>query len=431
MASPNSNSSSILPKITKKLAIRTLCLVVIVGGLIYGLEWFLGVRKDLKGLVKSDTVGWISAIQYQKDGRQAVLISPDGKIHKDAGYQAKATDRDLAWAPHGNFLYFISDRAEHNYNLFRWAPSSDEAAEQRTTGTRARSNPKFPRETIEEGDDVAKPLITCGGIIQQFDPKNQTTEQILPPTQKEIAETKGTGEEGASGIDSQFAGVYGNLGTSFREAQWCGKNKYIIGIMRRDNGEVLVLQDMQPVDGKFPQPKALTAGEHVDFDVNPKDGNIVYTVQHFMWPEKPPMDEKGQLVKKPFQNAAVIFDLQDGKGSVIAANDATGFGSPTIKPDGTLVAMVLGTVDNGALTPKGLVTFPTVQDPAFKQMRIPGEIYEPSWSPDGVHLVFALRGKDGKRSIFDLRTDDGTMRNVTGDSGGDFAFPRFSPQIKG
>ena len=428
MGSQNSNSNSILPKISRKLATRTLALVIVVGSMAYGLEWFLKVRTDLKGLQTSNTVGWISAIQYLPDGQQIVLISPDGKIHKDTGYKAHTTDKDAAWSPHGNFLYFVSDRNEHNFNLFRWSPSTDEPAEQRTTGTRARSNPKFPAESLEEKDSVAKALITCGGLIQQFDPTNQSTEQVLPPTSKEIAQSQATGDENPGGIESQFTGVYGNLGTSFREAQWCGGKTFIAGIMRRDNGEILVLQGMEPVNGKIPQPRAVAAGDRIEMCVNPKDGNLIFTVQNFRWPEATPMDANGKPIRKPFVNGIVNYDLKTGKGDLIMGDSKLAFTSPQVRPDGTCVLAVVGDLDSGSFTPRGMLTAPTVRDPNFKGIRVPGEIHEPSWSPDGTHIVFAVRN-GGKRTLFDYRIDDPAPRNISGDEG-DFGFPRFSPQTK-
>jgi len=183
------------------------------------------VRSDLGGLVESETAGWISAVQYLPHGQQAVLISPDGKYHKDPGYVENTVDRDLTWSPKGNFLYFVSDRAEHNFNLFRWAPSEDKPSEQRTIGTRARGDLKFPAQLSEEPDRTAKGLLTTGGLVQEFDPTNQSTAQVLPPTQKEITQSKGGDENGTEG---QFEGIYGSLGTSFREAQWCANKTFIV-----------------------------------------------------------------------------------------------------------------------------------------------------------------------------------------------------------
>jgi len=428
MGSPNSNSSSILPKISKKLASRTLALIVVVGGLVYGLEWFLRVRSDLKGLQTANTVGWISAIQYLPDGQQLVLISPDGKIHKDAGYKPHSTDKDAVWSPHGNFLYFVSDRTDQNFNLFRWSPGSDEPAEQRTTGTRARSNPKFTVDIPDEKDSTAKPLITCGGLVQQFDPTNQSTEQVLPPTTKEIAQSQATGDENPGGIESQFTGVYGNLGTSFREAQWCGGKTYIAGIMRRETGEVLVLQGMEPVNGKLPQPRAVASGDRIEMAVSPKDGNIVFSVENFRWPESTPLGPDGKPLKKPFINGVVHYDLKTGKGDLVMGDPKLAFSGPQIRPDGSCVLVTIGDLASGTFTARGMLTLPMVRDPNFKGLRIPGEIHEPSWSPDGLHIVFALR-TNGKRAIYDYRIDDPSPRNITGDDG-DFGVPRFSPQTK-
>jgi len=430
MGTPEIKPSSVLPKISRNLAYRTLFLVVVVGSLTYGMEWFLKVRSDLGALATSDTVGWISAVQYLPEGKgqQAVLIFPDGKIHRDPGYVPNTTDRDVTWSPHGNFLYFVSDREEHNFNLFRWTPSSKDPAERRTIGTRSRSNLKFPAQPGPESDSEAKGLLTTGGLVQEFDPTNQSTAQILPPTQKEITQSK-SGEE--KGTEGQFEGVYGSLGTSFREAQWCGNKRYIAGVMRRETGETLIVQEMQPVDGKFPQPRQLITGEHLEFAVNPKTGDIVYSVQGFQWPDAtPPADKDGKPMKKPFINALGVYSFS-GKPFILAANKGDiAFGSPAINSDGTAMAVVISKVANGEVTTQGLMTYPTSLDPNFKPLQIPGDIHEPSWSLDGTHILAAVRRPGKPRTIFEIPTDGSSApRSITGDTG-DFGFPHYSPQRK-
>lgn len=426
MATPE-NKSSIMPKISKKLAYRTLALIVVVGSLTLGLEWFLKVRSDLGGLKPSDTVGWISAVQYLPQGQQAVLISPDGKVHTDPGYKSKTEDRDIIWSPNGNFLYFVSDREENTFNLFRWSPSSTSPAERRTIGTRSRSSLKFPAQSGDEADNVAKGLITTGGLVQEFDPSNQSTAQILPPTTKEISQSHG-GDE--SGTQSQFEGAYGNLGTSFREAQWCSNGKYIVAVMRRDAGEILIAQEMQAVDGKFPLPRPIVAGEHVDFAVNPKDGTVVYCVQGFQWPDgTPPMGKDGKPVKKQFVDAVGSVDLA-GKLVILQASQGDiAFSSPTISPDGQSLAVCVAKVINGEATPQGLITLPAHNDPSFKPHQYGGDIHEPSWSPDSKRILAAVRLTGKPRSIYEIFLDGSTPRNVTGDSG-NFGYPRYSPQTK-
>lgn len=428
MGTPENNSSSVLPKISRSLAYRTLFLVVVVGSLVYGLEWFLQHRTDLGALRTSETAGWISAVQYLPEGyQQAVLISPDGKIHKDPGYVSRTNDRDVTWSPHGNFLYFVSDRVEHNYNLFRWTPSSSDPSEQRTIGTRARGNLRFPAQPTNEPDGEAKGLLTTGGLVQEFDPNNSSTAQVLPPSQKEI--TQSQGEE--SGTESQFEGIYGTFGTSFREAQWCSGHRYIVGVMERETGETLILQDMQPVEGKLPTPKQLITGEHVEIAVNPKDGNIVYCLQGFQWPTlEPPTDKNGTPLKKPFVNAIGVFSPTDSPLTLSANRGELIFNSPSISADGTSIAVVVSEVTKGETKTAGLVTYPTSNNPQFKPLRLRGDIHEPSWSADGQHILASVKVPGKPYTIYEIPCDGSPPRNITGDAG-DFRYPHYSPQQKG
>lgn len=430
MATSNKNSSSGLPEINKKLAYRTLALVVIVGSLVYGMEWFLKHQQDLGGLQKTDTAGWISAIQLVPNGQgqRAVLISPDGQIHQDPGYVANTTDRDLAWSPHGNFLYFISDRVDHSFNVFRWAPGGGQP-EQRTLGTRARGDLIFPNEQVDEPDSEARGLLTTGGIVEEFDPSDTSTAQVLPPTQKEITETHGDSEEGGN-MEGQFEGVYGSLGTSFREAHWCGKRKFIVAIMRREAGEVLVVQGMIPTQGHLPSPQPIMAGDHLDVAVNPTTGDLIYCVEGFQWIQgTPPVGKNGKPGVKPFVNGLAVYGF-DGTNLVLGrSNGDLTFRSPSISPDGKVVAVIVGGVKAGNETTQGLMTAPTTANPNFKPAQFVGDIHEPSWSADGTHIVAVLRLPGKPRAIFEFSFDGTQPRNLTGDTG-DYEFPKYSPQIR-
>ena len=428
MGTPEKKPSLILPKISRQLAYRTLTLVVVVGSLTYGLLWFLKVRSDLGGLETSNTAGWISAVQYLPHGQQAVLISPDGKVHKDSGYVPNSVDRDIVWSPKGNFLYFVSDRVDHNFSLFRWSPDSGKPSEQRTIGTRARTSLKFPSQKGEETDKDAKGLIITGGMVQEFDPTNQSTAQVLPPTQKEITQSKGNDEHGTEG---QFEGYYGSLGTSFRLAEWCGDKHYIAAIMRRESGEILIIQEMRQVEGKFPPPRPIVAGEHIDLAVNPVDGKVVYCVVGFQWPDTASaVTPEGTPRKKPFINGIGTCDLQ-GKNEILIANQGQeAYSSPAVSPDGKGLAIILEHKENGTYSSVGLATLPVANDPTYPKHQFGGDIHEPTWSPDGTHILAAVHPTGKARMIFEIPVDGSPPRNITGEVG-DFGFPAYSPQKKG
>ncbi len=106
------------------------------------------------------------------------------------------------------------------------------------------------------------------------------------------------------------------------------------------------------------------------------------------------------------------------------------FDAPAINPDGTQMALVVESDNKGDVTPNGLWTLPTSRQKDFKPLRIPGDIHEPSWSPDGSHILAAVREPGGKRTIYEIPIDHSPPRNITGDAG-DFGFPQYSPQQKG
>lgn len=53
-----------------------------------------------------------------------------------------------------------------------------------------------------------------------------------------------------------------------------------------------------------------------------------------------------------------------------------------------------------------------------------GEVYHPSWAPDGQQLVFAM-GKPGSRHIYTVRIDGTELTQRTQE--GDYITPRWSP----
>jgi len=432
---PPSAPESPQPKISQKLLLRTAGLLFVLAILFFGYQYFRGRKGDFETASKS-TGGMIAAVQYQDDGQQVVAIKPDGTIVGNLGWQKGDIDRDIAWQPDGGYLFFVSDRIAKDVkekgvktlNIYRWNPETNVEPTQRTMGTRGRNNPSF----AADADPTEKPtaLITSGGYVLEFDSEDRSTRQVLPPVGKEVTSS---GEEG-NGSGSQFA-IYQSIGNSFRVAVWLKNRRYIAAIMRRDEGEVLVVQDMDPKDERAARPQPIAAAEHLDIAVDPKNGNLIYVVQGFQWPMDQPIPaqfKKNGKILTPYRHALISLDPAEGKTSPIAIspNDTVSFSSPAVSPDGSKVAIVAGPFDSsGSVTPKELDVMP-VQEFGVRARAtlVKGEVYEPSWNPAGDLLVYAKR-VDGKRSIFTVRADGEDERNISGGQG-NFGYPVFSPQTK-
>jgi WD40-like Beta Propeller Repeat len=426
-------------KINQKLVVRTLLGLVTLAILLVAYNWFKGLGDNFDDLGKANTAGMIAAIEFKADGQQVVAVSPDGKITENAGYKAGSTDRDLAWDPEGNRLYFVSDRltddspkAVRSFNIFRWNPVTNAEPSQRTIGTRGRSNPYFDAQSTP--DEKATALITSGGFVQEFNPKDRSTRQVLPPLGREVAASSDSDDAGGS--DSQFTALYGGIGTSFRIAKWMKNRTYIAAIMRRDEGETLLIQNMEEKNGKFEPPAVIAAGSHIDITISRKDGVMVYNIQDFQWPDPrhiPEAFRKDGKISRPVSHMVGIVD-PDSKGPsqpiVASSEDNACFGSVAASPDGSRIAVVLGPFVNGAMDPKALYLFPLKSGAQGAGARlVAGAVFEPTWSPDGKQLAYVKRDADGKRSIYVINADGSGERSVTGGKG-DFGYPVFSPQTK-
>lgn len=420
------------PKILQKMLLRTLGLTIALGALFFAYSWTREQKGDFGGITAADTKGWVLAIKYQPDGQQAVAIKPDGTLVGNAGWKAGTVDRDAVWQPDGNRAFFVSDReAPGNpkgvkaFNIFRWNPVANGEPDQRTIGTRGRSDPAFPVQPVE-GPETA--LITSGGFVLEFDSKERSTRQVLPPVGNEISTSEGEGGQAAT---SQFSAFYGELGNSFRTARWLRGKDFIASVMRNDDGEVLVIQDMRPSpDGKFKRPAVPVAGDRIDIAVDPKTGNLVFAVMGFRFPPGqpiPPQYKKGNTITVPFKNALFRVDPDKGLEPPVAVSDTGAFAHPVVSPDGSQIVMVMGIFEDGGVTPKQLSIVPNQSGGAPAQATlVEGEVYEPVWTKDGSKILYAKRA-DGARSIFEIGKDGSGERNLTGGKG-DFVNPAPSPQ---
>jgi Tol biopolymer transport system component len=232
--------------------------------------------------------------------------------------------------------------------------------------------------------------------------------------------------------------MYQDLGTSFRTAMW-GKNKaWVVAVMRREEGEVLVLQSM--VQAR--PPIIVVAGEHIDFDLNPKTGEVVFTVQGFKLPNpaaisKEHLKEANQeLVHKHrigvIDPNAVSVDtiLANPRYLGVSDSDKMSFGSPAISPDGSTMLLVEGaySADTGFEPQRLLGSSISSSGGARPWQIVEGQVGDPSWSPDGDKIVYTRR-VGGERAICTNTSHGGDEKVLTAGKGS-FSHPTFSPQTK-
>lgn len=421
------------PKIVQKLLLRTFLLLVAVAGVFLGIQYVLNWREDPDtGTIDSD--GMIAALELNDDGQQVVLFDKAGAKVPSPDYKPGKSDRDIVWRPDGNRVFFSSDRTDGAYHLFRWNPGS-EKVDQKSTGTLSKFDPSFPIVDISDAaatklaGDTA--LITQGGFVLDFNIRKSTSQQLLPPPG---GVTTGADEE--SGGSGQFDSVYKKFGNAFRTARWIKGQEYIAAIMKADEGEVLIIQKLRATQDSELLPRPVFGGDRIDMDVDPKTGNVVFTVLNFQFPDKeniPETNMKDGKAVKPFIHGIFVMDPTNaGTDSLIpiaiSQDDKMAFGPVSVSPDGSQIATTTGKYDGTNFSPAGLAVMPL--QPGGMQAGTPvvgGEIYELSWHPNGQTLVFIKR-VGSERAIFKINKDGSTETKVS--DGGNFMTPRFSPQSK-
>jgi hypothetical protein len=428
MSTPDPTSAQ--PKISQKLIVRTASCLFLLAALFGGYRWFEARNGDFD-FGSASSAGTITALQQKDDGQQLVVLHPDGSIAGTTGWKDNANDRDPVWSPDGKFVYFVSDRTGKAFHLYRWNPDKPDAA-QMTSGTRGRSNPTFPAGTGPElNGDM---LMICGGTVQGFDPAKKTTPQLLPPATANI--TQSTAEDVQGGAEAEFAAMYGGLGTAFRYARWCKSDRFIAAIMQREGGEVLIIQDTELKDGHLPAPSVIAAGNRIDFDVNPADGSVVYTVQEFRFPDPehvPAQYRKNNKLTRPFAHMIGAVDPEGKKGTLIgiSLDDKHSFGCPTVSPDGSTLLVTEGKYDASSenLLSEELLTLPIRQNGLSLHSTLAnGDVKDPAWSPDGKTIAYVVL-KNGHHDICTIGKDGSSETDITSGKG-DFSSPKFSPQTK-
>src|SRR5579862_3836173 len=112
------------PRITQRLLLRTAIGIFVLAGLVMAFRWYKTHESDLHGDDSLDTAGCVAAIETTDDGSQALVFKDDanGTVIRQPNIRPDFEDRDLAWRPDGNFLFFASNREKAKFTMFRWFP---------------------------------------------------------------------------------------------------------------------------------------------------------------------------------------------------------------------------------------------------------------------------------------------------------------------
>jgi len=442
MSDTTSATPHVQPLTNRKKFIRgVIGIIVIVVFLI--VLWIVQTVKDVDLPAEVNTIGEIAAIKETPNGSQAVLIKTDGSIVVSPGYHDGVHDRDPVWRPDGNRLFFTSDRDPGQVNLYRWNPGSNKV--ERRTATQG----SYTSLLYSAADVKGKGLVARGGNIVEFDPVSGDTTPILPTPPKQADTNSQTSQEGEGRKGSIENSFFANYGTSFKDAAWFGSEKFIVTIMKGDEGETLLLQDMTPMQDALRPPVPIASADHIDMAVDRNNGVIVFTLQGFRFPDPnhvPPEFVKNGKVVPPFRHEIGLLDpkslqmiqQQDPNQPPVSIvqpqvivqtpTDANVFGAPVLSPDGSKVLVGLGVYKNNEMDMKGLVVMPAVAggggSPAFIHK---GPVTSMSFSGDGNKIVYSQKEADGSESIHVMNSDGSGDQQIAAGKGS-FTQPVFSPQ---
>jgi hypothetical protein len=410
------------PLISRRMLLRFAIGLFALAALFFGYQWWRSYSQDPDLPAKADTKGMIAALLLHEDGAQAVVFEANGELRKSPGYTPGANDKELVWRPDGNRLFFMSDREDQAFHVYRWNLASD-AVMRRSFGTRSQSSPTFAPIGAAGANDTA--LLTSGGFVVEFDPVHSAIRQVLPPVGRERAES----DEGAA---SQFDAIYQKIGTSFRYARWGKDKESVVAVMRReDDTEILVVQDMTEAK----PPAAIIAGDRVEFDISPETGVVAFSVTGFTFHDPaqiPPEAIENGRVKAPFHSVIGLFMPDGSLIPVINSPDpAVGFRHLRVAPDGENALFVATQRDaNGNYEPMDLAVLPLRANGGADLKRLlSGKIYEPSWHPNSHMIVFVRSEGEKTRQIYTINKDGSGLSDVSKGSG-EFASPMFSPQSR-
>jgi len=390
-------------------------------------------ESDPGGYRSLNTAGWVAAVETTANGSQAVVFLNDdvGTMISQPNVPDKTDDRDIAWRPDGNYLFFASNRIDDKFTMFRWFPTATSEPEMRSILGLPQLAPYFPPSDASLHEN-ATALLTVGGRVMMYDPKTPALRQVLPPPDPKLTQSS----DPEVGQESPFETMYERFGSSFRVAKWTPDKKAVFAVMEREDGELLVYQKLDFKTPEEGQPRPVAQGDKIDFDIDPNSGAVYFAVENFQWPlgDVPPDFVKANgKTMVPFRHALGIVDFSLNppiQWIRQSKDDKVCFGSVAVAPQGDKLLVVQGAyAGNGNMMPASLM-MADLAGPARGAMGpvLKGEVYEPCWSPDGKKIAYAQRDSKTSRPIY-VFSEGGVAPQRVSPATGIFGHPEFSPQM--
>ncbi|MCG9895193.1 MAG: hypothetical protein MH204_06935 [Fimbriimonadaceae bacterium] len=404
-----------------KFTRRTILGIAAIVLLFLGWQWFDRWSQDPENESQVNTAGFIAALD--ESSKTAAVFDSNGNEVKPPAAPAGREDREVSWGPTGAHVFISSNRETEGFNVHRWNPVNG-SLRARSQGSRNQSAPSFyPDGSVES---LREGLVVGGGTVQVFDPKKVRLQQILPPLDKGRA----TGDEGG-GMVGSMSGAFAEIGSSFKEAEWGPEKKAIFAVMRRERGEVLVLNALEAdAQGRTPPPIPLAAADRILLDSQP--GGMLAGVVGFQWPDPAAIPEqflKDGVPQKPYENSVLFMPSLDAPPQTLPPFPDGQFAAElALSPDGTRAAFVLARKVDDTVEKLGLLIVSL--DGSAPPVPIDrGVISQPSFSPDGLRVVY-IKADGEDRAIFTSSASSSSPRRVS-PSGRSFRSPVFSPQTQG
>ncbi|MFW5697417.1 MAG: hypothetical protein ACOCX1_02525, partial [Fimbriimonadaceae bacterium] len=173
MSQPEKGSERPSMSIRNKVALRAVLGLFVIAALFLGWQFLSEFLQDPEIFEEADTAGMIAAVEERDNGSQVVIFTPEGEKMTSPGWTPGTREQTPAWIGDGDHLYFVADREERAFHIYRWIPGNDEVS-RRSFGTSSITTPvtDFNDNPLSE----TTMLVRKGGTMSLLDLAEGSTE---------------------------------------------------------------------------------------------------------------------------------------------------------------------------------------------------------------------------------------------------------------